>query len=75
MQRRRQGVCLGGAKSPKCLATAAQAITFCASPEKVAQRGERRGGGGGGTDPYLFFFRLQTFFKQIFHNGLGVLHS
>ena len=43
----------GGAELPKCLATVARAINFCASPEKVAQcvcvcvwRG--RGGGGGG---------------------------
>ena len=29
----------GGAKLPKCLASAVRAIKFCASPEKAAQRG------------------------------------
>ena len=48
---RRQGDCLGGgAKFPKCLATAARAIKFCANPEKVAQRG---GGGGGGAPTHF----------------------
>ena len=46
----------GGAKLPKCLATAARAINFCPSPEKVGQRG---GGGGGGTPTH--FSRLQKF--------------
>ena len=57
-QGRRQGVCLGRAK---CLATAARAQKFCASPEKVAQRG-----GGGGTSKKN---------PTNHHTGLGVLSS
>ena len=48
----------GGGKIAKRLATAARAIQFCASPEKVAQRG---GGGGGGGDSDSFFFDFKTF--------------
>ena len=39
----RQGVCLGVGGGGECLATAARGPKFCASPQKVAQRG---GGGG-----------------------------
>ena len=39
-------------RGAKCLAMAARAQNFCASPEKVAQRG----GGGGGTPTHSFFF-------------------
>ena len=59
-QGRRQGVCLGGGGGPvKCLATAARAQNFCASPEKFA-----RGGGGGGPD--TFFFSDFKIFSQFF---------
>ena len=44
---RRQGVCWGGGGA-KCLATAARAPKFCASPEKVAQWG-----GGGDSDTFF----------------------
>ena len=42
----------GGGGGGECLATAARAQKFCASPEHVAQRGE--GGGGGDSDTFLF---------------------
>ena len=61
------GCLLRGGGGAKCLATAARAQTFCASPEKVAQRGE--GGGGGGSDTFLFFDF--NFFPKHFHNGVG----
>ena len=68
-QGRRQGVCLGGggAKLQKCIATAARAIKFCASPEKVA-----RGGGGGGGIRHIFFFSTKDF-PHTFRNGVRVL--
>ena len=56
----------GGAKLPTCLATAARAIHFCASPEKVASGCVC--GGGGGTH----FSDFKNLSKS-FHNGVGVL--
>ena len=58
-QGRREGVCLGGGGA-KCLATAARGQKFCASPEKVAQRG---GGGGGekGGLRHIFFPTSKNF--------------
>ena len=45
----------GGAKLPKCLATAVRAIQFCASPEKVTH--SVGGGGGGDSDTFLSDFK------------------
>ena len=63
------GCLLSRAKLPKCLATAARAITFCGSPEK----GRSGGGGGGGGDFDKFFLPTSNIFPKKCHNGVGVL--
>ena len=66
----------GGGELPKCLATAARAINFCANPEKVAS------GcvcvcvllcvGVGGRLRHIFFPTSKICPKNL-HNGVGVL--
>ena len=51
----------------ECLATAARAQKFCASPEKVVQWG-----GGGGELRHIFFLTSKIFHNN-FHNGVGGL--
>ena len=63
-QVRRQGVCfIGGAK---CLATAARAGNFCASPEEVAQRGGLR---------HIFFLPTSKNVHKKFRLGYGYYHD
>ena len=62
----------GGAKLPKCLATAARAIHFCTSPEKVASGCVCVWGGGGGRGSDTFFPTSKICPKS-FHSGVGVL--
>ena len=51
-----------GGGGAKCLATAAPALKYRASPEKVGERWWGGGGGGGGT-PTHFFQTCQNFFR------------